>query len=249
LRISIIQSCYIPWKGFFDLVSRCDEYVIFDSAQFVKRHWHNRNKIRTERGLEWLTIPVISKGRFLQPIQDVEIAEPWAERHWRSIELAYRRSAYFEPFAPLVRNWYERAEKEHRLTEVNMIFLSELAQLFGITTRFSRDSTYPAEGRKSERLLAIAQGAGASHYLSGPSAKSYLDESLFASAGISVEWMSYDSYPPYSQPYQPFEHAVSVLDVIFNTGPEARNFVLPALRNGGCSGPTADHTRPLAKLP
>src|SRR6476660_10521198 len=89
VRISIIQSCYIPWKGFFDLIGRCDEYVIFDSAQYAKRHWHNRNRIKTANGVEWHTIPVITKGRFEQRIDEVEIEKPWADRHWRALVLAY----------------------------------------------------------------------------------------------------------------------------------------------------------------
>src|SRR5882757_6132570 len=89
MRICIIQSCYVPWKGFFDLIGRCDEYVVFDRAQYARRHWHNRNRIKTANGVEWLTIPVVTKSRFEQPIDEVEIKEAWAARHWRSLELAY----------------------------------------------------------------------------------------------------------------------------------------------------------------
>src|SRR3954451_6747144 len=106
VRIAIIQSCYVPWKGFFDLIGQCDRYVIFDRAQFVKRHWHNRNRIKTTRGTKWLTIPVVTKGRFQQPIDEVEIAEPWADKHWRTIELAYARAPFFGEFGPRVRGWY-----------------------------------------------------------------------------------------------------------------------------------------------
>lgn len=225
MRISIIQSCYIPWKGFFDLIGRCDEYVIYDRMQFVKRHWHNRNRIRTANGLEWLTIPVVTKGRFDQAIDDVLIEKPWAEKHWRALELAYRRAPFFEPFAPLVRGWYERADKETRLTDVNELFTREIGVLLGLKTRIVRDTVYPAEGTKTARLLAIAAAAGANHYLSGPSARAYLDEALLAAAGIAPEWMSYEGYPEYPQLHGGFEHAVSVLDVLFNTGPEASRFI------------------------
>jgi len=221
VRISIIQSCYIPWKGFFDLIGRCDEYVIFDRMQYVKRHWHNRNRIKTANGVEWLTIPVVTKGRFDQPIDEVEIEKPWAEKHWRTLELAYRRAPFFDAFAPTVRAWYERADKERGLTGVNELFTREIAGLLDLKTRIVRDTAYPAEGTKTARLLAIAQAAGADHYLSGPSARVYLDEPMFAAAGIATEWMSYDGYPDYPQLHDGFEHAVSVIDLIFNTGPEA----------------------------
>jgi hypothetical protein len=226
VRIAIIQSCYIPWKGFFDLIGRCDEYVIFDRAQFVKRHWHNRNRIKTARGCEWLTIPVVTKGRFTQPIDEVEIAAPWADQHWRAIELAYRRAPFFEEFSPVVRGWYERAAKERLLTNVNAPFIEEIARLLKLGTRIVRDTAYEGEGRKTEHLLAIARAAGATHYLSGPSAKDYLDEAQFEAAGIKVEWMDYSFYPAYPQLHGDFEHAVSMLDVIFNTGPDARHNIL-----------------------
>jgi hypothetical protein len=225
VRIAIIQSCYVPWKGFFDLIGRCDEYVIFDGVQYAKRHWHNRNRIKTAAGLEWLTIPVLSKGRYDQPIDEVEIEKPWTEKHWRALELAYRRAPFFEVLAPTVRSWYERADKEKRLTDVNALFLREIATLLGLGTRIVRDTAYPSHGGKTERLLAIARAAGADRYLSGPSAKAYLDEAMFATAGIAVEWMSYGDYLEYPQLHGKFEHEVSVLDLLFSTGPDAPRFL------------------------
>jgi hypothetical protein len=225
VRICIIQSCYIPWKGFFDLISRCDEYVIYDSAQFVKRHWHNRNRIKTANGVEWLTIPVISKGRFEQPIDEVEIEKPWAEKHWRALELAYKRAPYFEQLGPEVNGWYERADKQPLLTEVNAIFLRGIAGLLGLKTRIVSDAAYPAQGAKTERLLAICRAAGANRYLSGPSAKEYFDEAMFASKGVAVEWMNYAGYPEYPQLHGSFEHAVTALDLLFNAGPSAASYL------------------------
>jgi hypothetical protein len=224
-RIAIIQSAYIPWRGFFDLLARCDEYVIFDSVQFVKRHWHNRNRIKTPQGPMWLTIPVVSKGRYEQPIDEVEIEKPWAEKHWRALELAYRRAPFFDSFAPTLRSWYERADKETRLTEINALFLREIADLLGLGTRIVRDTAYPQHGAKTERLLGIARAAGADRYLSGPSAKAYFDEPMFAAIGIRVEWMSYEGYPEYPQLHGGFEPAVSVIDLIFNVGPQARRYL------------------------
>lgn len=225
MRICIIQSCYIPWKGFFDLIGQCDEYVIYDSAQYVKRHWHNRNRIKTANGVEWLTIPVVVKGRFEQSIDEVEIEKPWADKHWRALALAYKRAPFFDHFAPAVRGWYEQADKQVRLTEVNAIFLRGIAGLLGMTTRMIRDGAYPAQGVKTERLLAIARAAGADHYLSGPSARDYFDESMFRAAGVTPEWMSYEGYPLYSQLHGGFEHAVTALDLLFNTGPDAPRYL------------------------
>src|SRR3977135_4457964 len=155
VRICIIQSCYIPWKGFFDLIGRCDEYVIFDSVQYVKRHWHNRNRIKTAKGIYWLTIPVVPKGRFEQPIDEVEIEKPWADKHWRALELAYKRATFFEQFAPTVKGWYENADKQARLTDVNTIFLSGIAELLGLTTSITRDTTYPSGGLKTQHRMGV----------------------------------------------------------------------------------------------
>jgi hypothetical protein len=225
MRIAVIQSCYVPWKGFFDLIGRCDEFVIYDRMQYVKRHWHNRNRIKTANGLEWLTIPVVTKGRFEQPIDEVEIEKPWADKHWRALELAYQRAAFFDHYAATVKSWYERADKQARLTDVNEIFLRGIAGLLGLKTRIVRDRSYPAGGTKTERLLGIARAAGADHYLSGPSAQEYFDESLFTAAGITPEWMSYEGYPEYPQLYGGFEHGVTALDLLFNTGADAPRYL------------------------
>jgi hypothetical protein len=225
MRVCIIQSCYIPWKGFFDLIGRCDEYVVYDSAQFVKGHWHNRNQIKTANGVRWLTIPVVTSGRLWQPINKVEIAKPWADQHWHALKLAYKRAPFFEQFAPTVKAWYENAENQILLTDVNAIFLKGIAELLGLKTRIVRDTVYPAAGDRMERLLQIARAAGADRYLSGPSARVYFDESAFASAGITTEWMGYEGYPEYPQLHGGFEHAVTALDLIFNNGAQARRFL------------------------
>ncbi len=224
-RIAIVQSSYVPWKGFFDLIGQCDEYVIFDSVQYVKRHWHNRNRIKTANGVEWLTIPVVSKGRFEQPIDEVAIEKPWAEKHWRALELAYKRAPFFEQYAPAIKRWYEVADKKTLLTDVNAVFLKGICKTLGMKTKITRDSAYPTKGVKTERLLGIVRAAGADRYLSGPSARAYFDEATFKAAGVTPEWMNYDGYPEYKQLHGGFEHAVSVLDLLFNTGPDALRYL------------------------
>src|SRR3954462_4239140 len=120
-RTCVVQSCYVPWKGFFDLIGQCDEYVIFDSVQYVKGHWHNRNRIKTANGLKWLTIPVVTSGRLGQRIDEVEIGKPWAEQHWASLRLAYRDAPFFDGFSATVQGWYEAAAMQPRLADVNVI--------------------------------------------------------------------------------------------------------------------------------
>jgi hypothetical protein len=225
MRICIIQSCYIPWKGFFDLVGRCQQYVIYDSAQYSKGHWHNRNRIKTENGSRWLTIPVSTADRLTQAIDEVRIAKPWADEHWRLIELSYRKAPSFNEVGPLVKDWYEQAEKEALLTDVNFIFLKGIARFLGVQTDMVRDRSYPFHGSRMERLLSIVQAAGADRYLSGPAAKEYFDETMFNSEGVLTEWMDYDGYPQYPQLHGAFEHTVSILDLIFNAGTDARHYL------------------------
>ena len=243
MRICIIQSCYIPWKGFFDLIGRCDEYIIYDSAQYVKRHWHNRNRIKTAHGVEWLSIPVVTKGRFEQPIDQVEIEKPWADKHWRALELAYKRAPFFEQLAPTVKAWYEGADSQALLTDVNMIFLRGISELLGLKTCIVRDTKNKTQGARTERLLAIARAAGANCYLSGPSARNYFDEAMFTAAGITTEWMRYDGYPQYPQLHGGFEHTVSILDLLFNTGPEAP-WYLKRNTNSKSSPPSSSQKSP-----
>ena len=221
-RIAIIQSAYIPWRGFFDLIARCDEYVIFDTVQFAKRHWHNRNKLVTPNGPVWLTIPVATKSKFEQAIDEVSFSEPWADKHWRSFATNYARAPFFAELGPQFEQFYRLAGEKSLLTETNEIFLRGISRILGISTAITRDRGYEPQGARSERLLDICRKAGATHYLSGPSARSYLDESLFADAGIKVEWMEYPAYPPYPQVWGEFEPAVSVLDMLFNAGPDCR---------------------------
>ena len=225
MRVAIIQSCYIPWKGLFDLIGRCDEYVIFDSAQYVKGHWHNRNRIKTANGLKWLTIPVITSGRLGQSIREVEIGKPWADQHWQTLEQAYKRAPFFESLSPIIKGWYELAEKQSRLSDINAIFLNGVTEQLELRTRITHDTSYPSKGIKTERVLGIVMAAGADRYLTGPSAKAYFDESMFSAAGIAVEWMTYDNYPEYKQLHEPFDHQVSIIDTLFNTGLNAKNFV------------------------
>jgi WbqC-like protein family len=227
MRLAIIQSCYIPWKGFFDLIGRTDRYIVLDGAQYVKRHWHNRNRIMTPGGPIWLTIPVATKSRFEQPIDEVGFAEPWADKHWRSIELAYRKSPYFAEEAPALKAVYEAAERLDRLTDVNTLFLKALMKRLDIPTAMARDSEYSPQGARTARLLDICMKAGATKYLSGPSAREYFDEPSFAAAGIAVEWMSYGPYQAYPQRGPAFDHAVSVIDLLFSTGPAAASYCRP----------------------
>jgi hypothetical protein len=224
-KIAITQSNYIPWKGYFDIINQVDEFVFLDDAQFTKRDWRNRNLIKTPHGLQWLTIPVVTKSLFEQPIDHTRIAERWADRHWNALQANYARARNFREIAPRIKALYEAVADESHLSRVNYRLTTGLCELLGIETKFSWSRDYPVEGKKTDRLVAICTAAHASHYLTGPAAAVYLEIDKFVAARIQVSYMDYAGYPEYPQLHGPFMHHVSILDLLFNVGLAAPNYL------------------------
>jgi len=235
-RVAIVQSSYIPWKGFFDLMASVDELVLYDDAQYTRRDWRNRNRIKTRHGVQWLTVPVHVKGRFEQAIKDTLISDSgWATRHWRTISASYARAAYFDRYAPIVQGLFSSAAGD-RLSAINRHFIDGCCAILGIETRITWSMDYELASERTARLVGICRQAGATEYLSGPSARGYLDVAQFARAGIGVSFMDYSGYPSYEQLHPPFDHHVSVIDLIVNTGPEAGRYMLsPRLGGRGAA--------------
>jgi hypothetical protein len=224
-RIAIVQSNYIPWKGYFDLINAVDEFVLYDDVQYTRRDWRNRNRIKSPRGPIWLTIPVRVKGRYDQKIAETEIADPaWGAEHWRTIVHAYARAPYFAEYRPVFEPLY-LGPSPTRLSEVNHRLIVAVCAILGVRTPITWSSQYGLAEGKNGRLVEICRQANASIYLSGPAAKTYLDEARFAEAGIAVEWADYSGYPEYPQVYPPFDHHVSILDLLFNVGPGAPSYM------------------------
>lgn len=225
-RVAIVQSNYIPWKGYFDLIAACDEFILLDDVQYTRRDWRNRNKIKTPAGVQWMTIPVEVKGKYHQRVRDVVVSDPdWARKHWRTLAQNYGRAPHFREFASAVERWYDAAAAMRLLTDINEHFLRSLSGTLGITTPIRRSVEFTLADGATERLVALCTQVGARAYLSGPAAKAYLDTARFSQAGISVEWMNYDGYLEYPQLFPPFDHGVTALDLLFNTGPEAWRFM------------------------
>jgi len=224
-RVAILQSSYIPWKGYFDLMQQVDEFILYDDAQYTKRDWRNRNQIKTKDGLLWLTIPVEVKGRFTQAVKDVLISDrSWNERHFKTIAEVYARAPCFSGLRDPLEDLY-RGATSPRLSEVNRRLLEGLARLLGITTKLSWSMDYSLPEGRVERLVALCRQARATAYVSGPSARDYIshDAHLFTEAGIDVSYIDYAGYSEYPQLYPPFVHQVSVIDVIANMGASARD--------------------------
>ena len=232
--VAIVQSNYIPWKGYFDLINWADEFILFDDMQYTRRDWRNRNRIKTAQGPLWLTIPVQVKGRYHQRIDETKVADPaWGVKHWESIKHSYAKAPYF----PQYRSRFEPlflANEEAYLSRINFRFISTICEVLEIPTRLTWSTDYQAAEGKTERLISLCQQAAASEYLSGPAAQDYLDEKVFAAAGIRLRYADYTGYREYHQLFPPFDHHVSVLDLIFNEGPDARSFLLTHASRPAC---------------
>ncbi len=224
-KIAIVQSNYIPWKGYFDFINMVDEFVFYDDMQYTKRDWRNRNKIKTQNGLLWLSIPVEIKGKYFQKINETKVSEKdWAKKHWQTIKNNYSKTKYFKEYKDIFENLYLNSEEKY-LCQINYKFLITINKILGITTKIKYSNEFKLLDGQTEKLLGICKQCNADTYLSGPAAKNYFDEALAKQENIKVEWMDYSGYKEYEQSYPPFEHGVSILDLIFNEGPNTTKFM------------------------
>ena len=223
--MAISQSNYIPWKGYFDMIAYVDEFVLYDEAQYTRRDWRNRNKIKTPAGLQWLTVPVQVKGRFEQTIRDTELhGVDWAAVHWRTLIQNYSKAPFFGEVALWLEPIYLQ-EVFVSISELNRRLIEAICAYLSIDTIISDSSDYELLDGKSERLAGICEQAGADRYISGPAAKSYIELGPFNAHKIEVSWYSYEGYPEYQQLWEGFEHGVSILDVLFNCGVDSRRYL------------------------
>ncbi|MBC8109422.1 MAG: WbqC family protein [Verrucomicrobia bacterium] len=224
-KIAVLQSNYIPWKGYFDIIASVDEFIIYDQVQYTKNDWRNRNKIKTAHGLSWLTIPVKNQGLTQKISETMVIENGWQKKHWQSIRHAYTKAPFFKLYQAAFEEIYMSIEISD-LSKINLNFLKAICKLLNINTIISNSEDYLFSGNRVEKLINLVKAAGGTHYLSGQAAKSYIEESVFIQSGIQLEWMTYEGYPEYPQLYPPFEHKVTVLDLLFNAGDEASKFML-----------------------
>lgn len=221
----ITQSNYIPWKGYFDAIHETDVFVLYDDMQYTKRDWRNRNKIKTQNGLQWLTIPVEVSGKFFQKINETKISDAgWAKSHWNSIRHNYADAPYFQQYKDFFEDLYMNSVDQN-LSQINLRFLKAVCGLLDIKTEFRLSSEFELRGERSEKLLNICLDLGCTTYISGPAAKDYLDVSIFTANGITLQWLDYSDYPEYEQLHGGFEHGVSIVDLVFNTGPEIKKYM------------------------
>ena len=224
-KVAILQSNYIPWKGYFDMINMVDEFILYDDMQYTKRDWRNRNKIKTPQGLKWLSIPVDVKGKYFQKINETKISDnTWKKKHWETIKHNYGKTKYFKEYKDIFEELYLNSNEAY-LSQINYKFIIAINDILGISTKIRWSSEFDLVDGQTEKLLGICKDCSADIYLSGPAAKDYFDENLAKQENIAVEWMDYSGYEEYSQLHPPFEHGVTILDLIFNEGSNATKFM------------------------
>ncbi len=217
-KIAILQSNYIPWKGYFDMIAAVDEFILYDDMQYTRRDWRNRNLIKTPQGMQWLTVPVQVKGKYDQKIKDTLIDGPdWATTHWKSLAQNYRRSPHFDEIAAWLEPLYI-AESYTHLSQLNRRFIEVICDYLEINTVITNSWDYTLTDGKTERLAELCAQAKGTEYISGPAAKDYIEEDIFKNMDIKLTWFNYTGYPDYPQLWGDFTHGVSILDLLFNCG-------------------------------
>lgn len=226
MKIAISQPSYLPWLGYFDLMDQVDAFVLLDSVQFEKQSWHQRNRIKTPTGLQWLTVPVVFRGHFGQRILDVRIRDlEFTKNHLRAIELNYRRAPFFQKYFPEFAEILQRCSGEMLLQLTHQLIVW-FSSALGIGTKLLRSSELEAEGKRSELLVCLCRQLRAESYLSPLGSAAYLtdDLGLFSRAGIEVAFQHYE-HPEYRQLFPPFQSHASILDLIFNEGENSLSII------------------------
>jgi len=224
-KIAIIQSNYIPWKGYFHIIQKVDHFVFLDTAQYTTRDWRNRNQIKTPEGLKWLTVP--ANGTQSMKINEVKIdnSGDWRKKHLKALEKNYRKCRYFKQYFELFQNILMRKNWEN-LSNLNQFFIKEITKMLGINATFSNSSELKLIEGKNEKIISIIQQLDGDSYLTGPAAKSYIDPEMFKRNNIILEYMDYSNYPVYRQPWGMFAHNVTIFDLLFCEGPDSSKFIL-----------------------
>ena len=223
-KVAILQSNYIPWKGYFDMIAAVDEFILYDDMQYTRRDWRNRNQIKTPQGIQWLTVPVQVKGKCDQKIKDTLIdGSEWAITHWKALAQNYRRAPHFDEVATLLEPLY--MESYSHISQLNRRFIQTICHYLGIQTVISNSWDFTLLDGKTERLANLSMQAGGTEYISGLAAKDYIVEKVFSDMEIKLTWFDYAGYPEYPQLWGEFSHGVTILDLLFNCGKDSPRYM------------------------
>lgn len=227
--ISMHQPDYLPWLGYFNKIAVSESFIFFDTADFSKWGFHERNKIKTATGWIYLTVPVPKQSHFV-PLKDTLLSsdQAWARKHWRSMVSAYNRAPYFKDHGPFFENLYATIDTFQTLADLNIAIITYMSEAFGLSAKLSRASEYRYDPslKSTEAVLAVIKQAGATAFLAGPSGKKYLNQPRFKEEGIELLFQDYHA-PDYSQLHPPFIPGLSAVDLLFNEGPKSIKYLKP----------------------
>lgn len=224
-KVAIVQSNYIPWKGYFDMIAAVDEFILYDDMQYTRRDWRNRNQIKTPQGVQWLTVPVLVKGKYHQKIRETEIdGADWAAAHWKALVQNYKRAPHFDDIATLFEPIYT-IERFTQISGLNRRLIEQVCAYLGVKTKITNSWDYTLIDGKTERLADLCAQAGCTEYISGPAARDYVDEKVYSDLGIKLTWFDYAEYPAYPQLWGEFTHGVTILDLLFNCGKDSPRYM------------------------
>ncbi|MBT6053524.1 MAG: WbqC family protein [Candidatus Scalindua sp.] len=211
--ITVHQPDFVPWLGFFDRWEKSDLYIVLDDVQFIRRGWYHRDKIKTQNGIKWITVPVHKKGRYHQTIKEVKIDhhENWRQRHLETIQMAYKKAPNFDIVYGRLSEIYNR--DHDLLINFNMTLLRLCSKMLGMNTPVVFASEFNVKSTGSRRLVDLVKSVEGKEYLTGSGSKDYLDEELFKQAGINVCWQKFE-HPVYKHLHGDFEKKLSVLDFL-----------------------------------
>ncbi len=222
-KAAIIQSSFIPWKGYFDIIHDVDIFVFLDDVQYTKQDWRNRNRIKTPDGTKWIIVPVIGGIHQLIHETRIDYSRDWRKKHTNTIHANYAVSPFYESYKDKLFDIY--GKKFETISELNIYAIKMISRLLGIEVKFVNSTDLRTEGIKDDKVIDICNQIGADVYLSGPAAKSYIDVNKFKKAGISLVYKDYGGYLEYPQLWGEYDPYVSVIDLLFNCGENATYFV------------------------
>jgi hypothetical protein len=217
----VLQPGYLPWLGFFDQMQRSSVFIYYDDVQFDKHGWRNRNRVKAPDGApHWLTVPVLHSGRNWPAILEIELDNrgAWARKHVGTLKQFYGKAPHLHRYLPALEEMLER--RWALLVDLDLAVTELICGWLRLERRILRASALGISGKQSERLLALCEHVRARRYLSGNSAKDYLDTELFARRGIEIEWQDY-VHPVYPQQHGDFVPYLSIVDLLFNCGEES----------------------------
>ena len=223
-KVAILQSSYLPWKGYFDIIHDVDLFIFYDCVQFTKRDWRTRNYFKMEEKRQLISVPV--HGSTEMNINQIKIAnqQPWKRKHYNAFKLSYGKCEFFKDYDYILEDFFVNNNWEY-LSDFNQHCIKEISKILKIKTEFINSSELNLTGSKTDRLIYALKKVKADLYISGPAAKGYIEPDKFIREGIELKYKDYKGYPEYRQKGNNFLHEVTILDLLFNEGEKSSYFI------------------------